>query len=141
MNIDFVLLPELTTAMAYGSLKGPTLEELKASYCKHNQIDQLHYYFMTMSITKNKMTETLYVLYAIMEPQHTLPKDFQKVVIKPSEYVRVELPKENYQELMQSSKNELDAYVKSHGKGITMTNILYLFEEVGDKIIAYFPVK
>lgn len=141
MNFQLMNLPEMTTAMAYGSQNGPTLDDLKKRYCEHNQVDTLKYYYTLISVSKNKNTETLIVIYVLMEPSHSLPKDFQKLVIKPSEYVKAEVPKENFEELIKTNKNEIDAFVKSHGKSVTMTNILFLFEEAESNINVYFPVK
>ncbi len=141
MNFQFVSLPEMTTAMAYGSQKGPTLDDLKKAYGDHNQVTSMEYYYTLMSISKNGNTETLVVAYILMEPNHTLPNGFQKLVIKAGEYVKAEVPKENFEEVIKSNKNELDAFVKSHGKGITMTNIFFLFEDDDQSINVYFPVK
>jgi|GEM_PF-6820819 hypothetical protein len=141
MNFEFITLPEMETAMAYGSPKGPTLEDLRSAYCMHNSIDSVKNYFTTLSITKNKITETLFVLYSLMEPNHLLPKDFQRLIIKPSDYVKFEIAKEGFEEAIQSNMKDVDAYVKSQGKKITMTNILFLCEEVTDHINVYFPVK
>ncbi len=141
MNFQFVSLPEMTTAMAYGSQKGPTLDDLKKTYCDHNQVASVKYYYVLMSVSKDKTTETLVVAYILMEPNHTLPSGFQKLVIKAGEYVKAEVPKENFEEIIKTNKNELDAFVKSHGKGITMTNIFFLYEDDDQTINVYFPVK